>query len=149
MVKIDKSNRQIIDILRENAKCPAKEIAARTAMPITTVFNRIKKLEREGVIKRYSIVVDEKKLGKNIAAYVLLHYNIALWGESVTRESLKKQLLELPCIVEVKYLLGQYDILLKVQVADIEELNDIILDRFRKIPGIGQTATLIVLEDLM
>ncbi len=146
--KIDDIDRKIIALLRDNSRCSAKEIARETGMPVTTVFNRIKKLEKEEVIKQYSIVVDEKKLGRGLAAYILLHYNPTVWGKSSTRQELKRRLLAIPHIEEAKYLLGQYDILLKVRAKDIDELNNLILSGFRKIPGIGTTETFIVLEDV-
>lgn len=148
MLKLDEIDFKILDVLKENSKLSTHKISKKTAVPITTVFNRIKKLEREGLIKKYSVILDEKKLGKILTAYIFMRYNMTVWGKALTREELGKQLLVLPNVEEIKYTLGRFDILLKAKIKDIEELNELVLTRLRKIPGIGQTETFIVLEDV-
>lgn len=148
MVEIDKIDQKIINLLQENSKLSSRKIAKKTLIPITTVYNRIKKLEKEGVIKKYSVVLDEKKMGKILTAYIFIHYDISVWDKESTKKELRKQLLSLPNVEEVKYVIGRYDILLKARLADTDELNHIILEKLRKIPGVGQSETFFVLEDL-
>lgn len=148
IMEIDKTDQKIITLLQENSKLSSRKIAKKTLIPITTVYNRIKKLEQEGIIKKYSIVLDEEKMGKILTAYVLMHYDISVWGKESTKKELKKQLLSLPSVEEVKYIVGRYDILLKARLSNMGELNHIILEKTRRIPGIGQTETFFVLEDL-
>jgi len=148
-LKIDNIDQRIIEILKTDAKSPNREIAKKTKLPVTTVFNRIRRLEKNGVIRGYSAVLDYKKLGLKLTAYSLLHYNISIWGKETSRAELKRQLMALPNIEEVKYIIGQYDILLKFRVRDMDDFNDILLNKLRGIPGIGQTETFIVLEDVV
>ncbi len=148
MLELDDKDWKIIECLRENSRQSSYLISKKTAIPLTTVHNRIRKLEREGIIKNYTVILDDKLLGKQLTAYIFTRYNISVWGKETSREQLKKQLLALPDIEEVKYLLGRFDILLKFKLKDIDELNNIILLKLRKIPGIGQTETFFVLEDI-
>jgi len=148
-LKIDNIDQKIIEILKTDAKTSNREIAKKTKLPVTTVFNRIRRLEKNGVIRGYSAVLDYKKLGLKLTAYSLLHYNISIWGKETSRAELKRQLIALPNIEEVKYIIGQYDILLKFRVRDMDDFNDILLNKLRGIPGIGQTETFIVLEDVV
>jgi len=148
-LKIDKIDQKIIEILKTDAKSPNREIAKKTKLPVTTVFNRIRRLEKNGVIRGYAAVLDYRKLGLKLTAYSFLHYNISIWGKETSRTELKKQLMALPNIEEVKYIIGQYDILLKFRVRDMDDFNDILLNKVRSIPGIGQTETFIVLEDVV
>lgn len=147
-MKIDQTDQKIITLLQENSKLSTRKLAKKTLIPITTVYNRIKKLEKTGIIKKYSILLDEKKLGKILTAYILMHYDISVWGKESTKKELKKQLLSLPNLEEVEYITGRYDILLKAKTRDMNELNDLILTKLRKIPGIGQTETFFVLEEV-
>lgn len=147
-MKIDQTDQKIITLLQENSKLSTRKLAKKTLIPITTIYNRIKKLEKAGIIKKYSIILDEKKLGKILTAYILMHYDISVWGKESTKKELKKQLLGLPGLEEIKYISGRYDILLKAKTTDMDELNNLILTKLRKIPGIGQTETIFVLEEI-
>ena len=71
-MKLDKTDLKVIEALKENAKLTTSKISKRFNIPITTVHNRIKKLEREGVIKSYVPVFDHHKLGKYVYAISLL-----------------------------------------------------------------------------
>ena len=147
-MQLDEKDQKIIDCLSINSRQSTYSISKKTAIPITTVHNRIKKLERQGIIKGYTVVLNQKKLGRKLMCYCVLHYNIGVWGKETNRQELKKQLLNLHSIQEVKYITGRFDILLKFNLKDMDEYNDIILNQLRKIPGIGQTETIFVLEDV-
>lgn len=147
--KLDSADHQILSILKEDAHTPARTIARKTKLPVTTVYNRIRRLEQEGVIKKYSVVLDHKKIGMPLIAYAFLYYDITLWGKKSSRQELKKHLLTLPNIEEVKYTLGQFDILLKFRVKDMDELNKILFDHLRAVPGVGRTETFLVIEDIL
>src|SRR3989338_5199694 len=67
---MDEKDEKILRLLKENSKSTTQQIAKKILIPITTIHNRIKKLEKEGIIKKYSVELDNKKIGKNIAAYI-------------------------------------------------------------------------------
>lgn len=154
MRKIDEIDLKLIDVLRENSKLSTSKISKKTGIPITTVFNRIKKIENEGIIEKYTVKINEKKLGNAVTAYSLIHYDISLWNKKsdteISKESevLRKQLLSLPNVREAKYIAGRYDILLKVVATSLESVNELLLRKLRKISGIGKTETFFVLEDI-
>ncbi|MBI4981306.1 Lrp/AsnC family transcriptional regulator [Candidatus Woesearchaeota archaeon] len=148
MLKLDETDLKILDVLKDNSKLSTSKLSKKTGIPITTVFNRIKKLEREKIIRKYTINVDEKRLGKLLTAYIVIHYDISVWDKESTRGELRHQLLSLPNVEEIKYISGRFDILLKVCIKDMDELNSLILGKLRKIPGIGQTETFFVMEDV-
>lgn len=148
MKEFDEIDLKILEALKDNSKLSTQKISKKTRIPMTTVFNRIKKMEKEEIIKKYSVVLDHKKLGKIITVYILIRYNISVWGKETTKAELHRDLLCLPCIEEIKYITGEYDIMLKAYVKDMEELNNLLLINLRKIPGIGQTNSIFVLEDV-
>ena len=144
----DQTDWKILDVLKENSRLSTSKISKKTGIPVTTVFNRMKKLEREGLIKNYTINLDQKKLGKLLTAYILIHYDISVWDRESTRNELRHQLLSLPNVEEINYISGRFDILLKVRIKDMDELNSLILSKLRRIPGIGQTETFFVMEEV-
>lgn len=145
---LDEKDLKILEALKDNAKLSTYKIAKKTLIPVATVHNRVRKLEQQGVIRNYQVVVDHKKLGNIVTAYILAHYNLGAWETKISREAFKKKLLVLPHVEEVKYLTGQFDILLKGHFKDLDEVNNLLLDRLRKIPGIGKTQTFFVTEDV-
>ncbi|MFH1683061.1 MAG: Lrp/AsnC family transcriptional regulator [Candidatus Woesearchaeota archaeon] len=151
MLKIDEIDLKIIDVLKENCRLSTRKIAKKTLVPIATVYNRIKKLEAERVIKKYSVVIDNKKVDKPLAAHILINYDISRWGKESKerlRNELKKHLTTLKGVETVDYITGRFDIHLKVRVKDMDELNGLLLDNLRNIPGIGQTESFFVLEEV-
>ncbi len=148
-ISIDQTDFKILELLTLDSKKTNREIAEKIKVPITTVFNRIRRLEKEGIIKNYTLNLDHKKLGKKLCAYSLIHYDISIWGKETSRDKLKNQLRKLPHVEEIKYLIGQYDILIKFRIKDMDELNQVLLGKLRNIPGIGKTETFFVLEDII
>ena len=71
-MELDQKDLKIIDILKENSKLTVNQISKRFNIPITTVHNRIKKLEKLGVIKNYTVILDYKKLNKGIQGIILV-----------------------------------------------------------------------------
>ena len=84
---IDEKDKLIIDALRQNARLSTKQIAKKANIPITTVFNRIRNLEKNGIIKGYSCVIDNKKLGKGISAHILININFDKLSKKMMNES--------------------------------------------------------------
>ena len=146
---IIEKDRKIISLLKENAKYSTREISEKTGMPITTVHNRIKKLEQEGIIKGYTTTFDRKKLGKGVQAFIHITVNYALPdGGVLDQEELARKILTLHEVEETHIMTGTTDILVKVSVADVEELNTFIIHKLRKLGGIADTVTGIVLKDV-
>ncbi len=146
---LTKKDLTVLDILKYDAKLSTREISEKTGIPITTVHNRIKKLEKEGIIKAYKAIVDKKKIGKSISAYILLTVSYKdLDAINLTQESLAKKFLTLPEVEECSIISGASDIILKVATKDVDELNDFVINKLRHIGGVEKTLTSIVLKDV-
>lgn len=142
---MDNIDIKIINILKENARKKISEIANELSLPITTVHNRIKKIEREGLIKKYVAIPDYSKLGKSITAFVLVNIKSAIGGEKIMRSRLTDKLKSIECIESIYLVTGDVDIIAKVRVGSINELNDLLLNKIRKIDIVEKTKTMIVL----
>ncbi|MCK5023020.1 MAG: Lrp/AsnC family transcriptional regulator [Candidatus Aenigmarchaeota archaeon] len=147
-IKVDKKDERILEILAQRGDLTVRQIASRTLLPITTVHHRIKRLKSEGIIKRFTIDVDHKKLGKSIAAYVLVKADSKyLKGFRRTQHDLVKDLKKFHFVEKADIVTGTIDMILLIRVKDIEDLDKIIIDKLRDVQGIESTQTLVILKE--
>ena len=146
---MDAKDEKILELLKENSKLTTHQIAKKILMPITTVHSRIKKLKKEGIIKKYSIELDHKKLGKSISAYIhiIVDYK-SLKETKKMQHDLARNLKQHECVEEVAMVAGGIDIIIKVRVKDVDELDSLVTKYLRNIEGIEKTQTMIVLNEI-
>ena len=145
---MDEKDERILDVLKENSKLSTQQISKKTSIPITTVHHRIKKLEKDGIIKNYTVVLDNKKIGKAISAYILINVDYKLLKEmKKTQQDLAKKLKLHDAVEESTMVTGETDTLIKVRVKDIDELNKLIDGYIRNLDGVDRTRTLVVLNE--
>ncbi|MBI2139761.1 Lrp/AsnC family transcriptional regulator [Candidatus Woesearchaeota archaeon] len=148
MKNLDDKDYRLLNILKENAKLTTKQIAKKTGMPITTIHNRIKKLERTGIIEKYSVVMSHNLLG-DVMAYVLVSVMYHLPSGVVTDQAaLAKKVRENEFVEEASIIAGRSDLLVKVRTKTVDELNEFVIKFLRSIPGIERTETLVVLQSV-
>jgi DNA-binding Lrp family transcriptional regulator len=140
---IDTTDEKILHELRRNAKQTTGQIAKRTSIPTTTVHNRIKRLERDGVIKSYAPILDHRKLGKDLLALVFVAAE-----HTADQQELARRLRTVAGVESAKIITGDFDILLELRAQNVEELNTIITEKLRKTQGILRTQTTIVLKEM-
>jgi DNA-binding Lrp family transcriptional regulator len=140
--RLQDKDEKIIEVLEENARLGVKQIARKTGIPITTVFNRIRNLEGKGIIKGYNAVIDKKKLGKEISAFIIV--NIA-YTSSIDMQEICYELMELPEVDECYEISGATNILIKVSTQDIDTLNEFIIQNLKK-RGVENISTYIIIK---
>ena len=145
---MDEKDRKILSILQENSRLSTRQIANRTQLPITTVHNRIKKLNSEGTIKKYTIIPNYKKIGLSVVAYVLLSvdYKDIKDGEE-TKKELQRLLGNDGIIENLSFVTGVTDALIRIRTTDIDTLNNFLINKLRQTEFAEKTETLIVLKD--
>ncbi|NYZ75443.1 Lrp/AsnC family transcriptional regulator [Candidatus Micrarchaeota archaeon] len=144
---MDERDRLILDVLRKNCKLSTCKIARLTNLPPTSVYYRVKKLESSGVIRRYSAVLDEAKMGLGLSAHVFVKINAKeLREQGASFDQFLLDLYSLPGVQEMHYVTGRYDVVLKVAFKDMQELNDLLVDRLKRTAGIESTETTLTLK---
>lgn len=148
-IKLDKKDLAVLECLRENARLSTRKIAKKVNMPITTVHNRIRKLEKYEVIKNYTLNLNHEKLGKWAYAYILVSvtYN-PLEGKIRDQEEVAREIKKLPGVEEVCTITGVSDALVKVRHKNMAELNEFLVKKLRKVKGVARTQTTIVLKSV-
>ena len=145
---LNKTDFRVLEELRKNGRATVREIAKRINEPITTVHNRLKKLKKEGVIKKFTIEPDYEKLNKPILAFVFISIDHEKLLETKNGlENLKRQLRKFPEIEKTFAVTGEIDLALFVRVASIKELDEFLIKKLRNIKGVQKTTTQIVLEE--
>ncbi|MEM4254249.1 MAG: Lrp/AsnC family transcriptional regulator [Candidatus Woesearchaeota archaeon] len=147
MSKIDENDIRLLLLLQEDSKSSVQNLAKKTGIPPTTVHNRIKRLEKLGIIKKYTAEIDWKKAGKQVLAYVLVSVEYILpTGGKVQQEDAAKEIRQMEGVEEVSILTGGADILIKVRTKDLDDLNNFVVRKLRNVQGVDKTQTMIVLS---
>jgi len=138
----------ILDALKKNARASVLEIAKETGLPNTTVHNRIKKLKKDKVIEGYTIRINPQKIGKKIAAYISITVDYqTLKKQKQTQKQLAEKIAKTPGVIETDIITGGSDILVKVRLKNIEELNKFVTETLRNLDGVEKTETMVILKE--
>ncbi|MBG91225.1 MAG: AsnC family transcriptional regulator [Actinobacteria bacterium] len=140
-IKIDEHDQTILKMLQSNGRVPHTEIATEVEMAPSAILERVRKLEKSGVIKNYYCKVDPKKVELNLSCFVFLKTNSATW----TPEIIKK-LESISNIYEIHEVSGEHSYLIKLFAKDTEDLSTILREQIGSIKEITETQTTIVLN---
>ena len=145
---LDEKDIKILNILKGNSKLSTQQISKKASIPITTVHHRIKKLEKAGVIKGYTVLLDNKKLGKKLAAYILVTVDYKFLKQvNISQHDLARKLKKHELVEEVDMVTGGTDLILKIRVRDIEQMDEFITKYLRNVEGIERTQTMLILHE--
>ncbi len=146
---MDAKDQLILEFLKVNSKLSTQQISKKTRIPITTVHNRIKKLRQKGIIKRYTVLLDNKKIGKKLSAYIAITVNYNLLKKlNISQHDLAKKLKKNENVEEVSMVTGETDIIIKIRVSDIEQMDNFVTKYLRNIDGIEKTQTMVILHEV-
>ena len=135
MPKFDKVDVEIMSMIQQDARMTIKEIAGELNLSTTPIFERLKRLERRGVIRKYVALLDAKKLGKKLIAFV----RISIIDHSKKAiQQFFDQVSNYPEVMECHHVTGDSDFLLKVVLEDIERYNTFITEKLSTVPNIGK-----------
>ena len=140
---LDAVDRRILAEMQEDGRLSVNELAARVSVARATAYQRLQRLEDDGVIRRYSAIVDPARVGLGIAALILVNVDQGDWRDA------RRRLLELPGVQYLALTSGTFDFVVLVRVPDVETLRDVVLVRLHGLPEVRSTQTVFVLEDQM
>src|SRR5918912_1836688 len=137
---IDDVNLQIIDILAKDSSTPFVEIAKRVGISDATVHLRVKRLMDEGIIRRFTLSLNNDLLGYDHLAFVGINIRSG-FADQVTEE-----LSNLEEVLELHEMHNRFDLLLKIRAKDLAHMRDIVENKVRKLPHILETELMTVLK---
>lgn len=138
---IDDIDRQILNILQQNARTSNAEIARQIDMAPSAVLERIRRLEARGVIQGYEARINPEALGLGLLAFVFVR-SPGFEGETRTLELLA----QIPEVQEVHHIAGEDCFLLKVRTPDAKTLGRLLRERIAATGNVHSTRTTVVLE---
>jgi len=138
---IDDVSLKILKILQEKARIPNVEVARQVGMAPSAVLERIRKLENQGFIDGYEVRLNPKRFAKSLVAFVKVKIKNA--GDE---KKAGQALSAIPEVQEVHYVAGDDALLVKVRVADPEDLGRLTRDKIAAVATVQSTQTAIVLS---
>ncbi|MGB5227021.1 Lrp/AsnC family transcriptional regulator [Eudoraea sp.] len=145
MIKIDAKDRELLVLLQEDSKWTTKEYANRLGLSTTAVYERIKRLEKTGVITRYVALVDKNKVNK--AFMVLCHVKLIQHIKDNVLQ-FEREVVQLEEVSECHHISGDYDYILKVNVSDMESYREFMVTKLTAIKNIGSTQSSFVINEV-
>ncbi len=142
MFQIDDIDLKILDILQKNGRIKRNELAQMVGLSVPSVSERMKRLEDAGIIKGYTAIIDSKKLGKDITAFVFVSID-----SSKNYPLFIERAMEVDEILECHSITGEGSHLLKVKTENTSTLEKL-LARIQSWPGVTGTRTNIVLSTI-
>jgi len=145
MIKIDAKDRELLALLQEDSKWTTKEYANRLGLSTTAVYERIKRLEKNGVITKYVALVDRNKVNK--AFMVLCHVKLIQHIKDYVLQ-FEREVVQLEEVSECHHISGDYDYILKVNVSDMETYREFMVTKLTAIKNIGSTQSSFVINEV-
>lgn len=136
MIMLDSIDKKLLMLLQQDAKKTTKELSLKLSLSVTAVYERIKKLEREKVIKNYVALLNPDMINKSFI--VFCHIKLL----QHTRESIsvfEKEVVQLSEVLECFHVSGDYDYILKVSVGSMEEYREFMVNKLTSLQYIGST----------
>ncbi len=141
----DKFDLQILRLLLQDSRRTLNEIGAEVGLSPTTCWTRIKRLEAEGVIRRYTIDLDKTRLGYHDSVIV----QVTLTSHTdKTLQEFGRVLATIPEVVEAYLVSGDYDYYIRIAVRDTRDYERLLREKLYKIPGIRHSKSSFVLRVL-
>jgi len=142
MEQTDDTDNLLLKLLSEDAKLTVKELAAKVNLSTTPVFERIKKLEANGYIKKYIAILDAERL--NFGLIIFCNIKLKQHDKSIGHDFVS-DIMRLDEVVECYNISGDYDFLLKVYAKDMKHYQDFVFNKLGSVKSIGSTHSTFVM----
>ena len=143
--KLDETDLKILRTLQKNAKLTTKELADAVHLTPTPVFERQKRLERQGYIKKYVAILDPDKLNQSLQVFCKvklkqINHEIA--------DAFTRRIMRIPEVTECYNTSGNYDYLLKVRAADMKQYQEFVLNKLGEIESLASIESTFVMSEI-
>ena len=143
--QLDKIDRNILRLLQQNARMPHTEVARKVGLSTTPCKERVRRLERDGVIQRYQAVLNPAALDRGLVVFVQIRLNRT--SQDIFEEFTARAV-DLPEIQECYLVSGNFDYLLKTRVADMNAYRTLLGETLLTLPGVLESTSYVVMEQV-
>ena len=145
MEHLDDKDIQLLRLLQKNAKLTVKELAKEINLSPSPVFERVKRLEQEGYVKKYAAVLDPDKLNRGFTVFCQI--KLKIHDRSIGYDFVN-EITEIEEVAECYNISGDFDFLLKVQVRDMKHYQDFVFNKLGSVDSIGSTHSTFVMAEV-
>lgn len=143
--QLDKTDLQILRILQENSKLTTKELAARVSLSSTPVFERLKRLEQQGYIKKYVAVLDAEKLNRGFVVFCCV--KLRRMNKDIAIE-FTEMIRKVPEVTECYNVSGEMDYLLKIHAPNMKYYQEFLINVLGTIDSLGSVQSSFVMHEV-
>jgi len=142
---VDEKDLSILRLLQKDAKLSIRDISTRINLSPTPTHERIKRMEKLGIIKEYTAIVDRKKVNKGMMVVCMIALNAH--NKSIATKFIE-QVSKLKEVVEFYNISGEFDFMLKILAPNMDEFHEFFVNQLSEIEGIGQTKSIFVMNSI-
>lgn len=143
VVKLDKIDKKIIELLKRDGRMSYRKIAEEIGRTEVTVRRRVRKLIKEGVIRRFTVAIDPVKIGKGVQAFISVPIDVKETSKLV------EKLRNMEEVSEAYFLAGRTILLLKINVEDLSALSRFLEEKLEALGETRNVETYLILKDLL
>lgn len=144
-MKLDEIDKKLINILQTDSKITTKKIADTLHLSVTAIYERIKKLEKKGVIQNYVAIIDREKINRNFMVFcqvkLIQHHHSFI-------EKFEKEVLQFNEVIECYNISGDYDYLLKIIVENMKSYRKFINFKLTTLEHISSTRSTFIIDEV-
>ena len=142
---LDKLDRKILHILQQDGRISMKDLSEQVGLSITPAIERVKRMERDGVITGYHARIDPPALGAKLLVFV----EITLHQKSASVfEQFRREVLRIPEVQECHLVSGDFDYLIKARIHEMAEYRKLLGEMLLQLPGAAQSKSYVVMEEI-
>ena len=143
--KLDRTDILILKNLQENGRITVKELAMKVHLSTTPVFERMRRLESEGYIQRFTAVLSPSKLGRGFIVFCSVR--LRRMGKEIAHDFVSR-VKDIPEVAECYNISGEFDYLLKIYAPDMQYYNNFIIDTLGTIESLGSLQSWFVMSEI-
>ncbi len=144
-MKLDSLDRRLLELLQNDSKQTNKELSNKLTLSVTAVYERIKKLEKAGVIDKYVALIKKEKINKGFVAFC--HIKLVKHSQEYVVK-FEREVANLNEVLECYHISGDYDYLLKVLVENMEAFREFMVSKLTNISHIGSTHSMFMISEV-
>ncbi|MGB0883618.1 MAG: Lrp/AsnC family transcriptional regulator [Flavobacteriales bacterium] len=145
MLKLDKIDKQLLNLLQKDSKIKISELSEQLNLSKTPIYERIKRFEKEGIISKYVAVVDKNRLGNSMVVFC----SVSLDSQNLESiEEFSTEIKQMPEVIECYLMGGLNDFLLKVIVQDLQAYHKFSTEKLASLSNVSQIKSTFVLNEI-
>lgn len=142
---LDTVDKELLKLLQKDSKQTNKALSNVLGLSVTAVYERIRKLEKNGIINNYVALIDKKKVYKAFVAFC--HVKLIQHSQDYVMK-FEREVRKLDEVLECYHISGDYDYLLKILVEDVEAFRDFMVKKLTNIDHIGSTHSMFMINEV-